>query len=119
MRGLSKKRSGISDAAYSKIRQLSGGNQQKVLISKWVARQPRIVILDEPTRGVDVGARHSIYTIIAELAEKGMAVIVVSSDLEEVLGLSHRVMVLSRGNQRGILEREEVNSVSIMELATV
>lgn len=112
-------RFGIKGRPETKIRQLSGGNQQKVLISKWVARQPRIVILDEPTRGVDVGARHSIYTIIAELAEKGMAVIVVSSDLEEVLGLSHRVMVLSRGEQRGILEREEVNSVSIMELATV
>ena len=97
---------------------LSGGNQQKVVIAKWILRPPKVFILDEPTRGIDVGARAAIYEVIAELARSGMAVVVVSSDLEEVLGLSHRVMVLSRGRQRGILDRSEASSVAVMELAT-
>ena len=89
-----------------------------MVIAKWLSRPPKVFILDEPTRGIDVGARAAIYDVIAELARAGMAVVVVSSDLEEVLGLSHRVMVLSRGRQRGILDRAEANSVSVMELAT-
>ncbi|KAA6177996.1 sugar ABC transporter ATP-binding protein, partial [Pseudomonas marginalis] len=72
----------------------------------------------EPTRGIDVGARAAIYEVIADLAAKGMAVIVVSSDLDEVLGLSHRVMVMSRGRQMGILARGEATPVSVMEMAT-
>jgi ribose transport system ATP-binding protein len=96
---------------------LSGGNQQKVVIAKWVARNPKIIILDEPTRGIDVGARAAIYEVIAELAREGMAVIVVSSDLDEVLGLSHRVMVLARGETRGILPHEEATGPRVMELA--
>ncbi len=98
---------------------LSGGNQQKAVIAKWLARTPRVVILDEPTRGIDVGARAAIYEIIAGLAASGTAVIVVSSDLEEVLGLSHRVMVLSRGEARGTLRRSEVDGLKVMELAVV
>ena len=86
------------------VSELSGGNQQKVVIAKSILREPKVVILDEPTRGIDVGARAAIYDIIADLARRGMAVIIVSSDLDEVLGLSHRVMVLSRGRNRGILE---------------
>ncbi|WGF89739.1 sugar ABC transporter ATP-binding protein [Marinivivus vitaminiproducens] len=97
---------------------LSGGNQQKVVIAKWLARSPRLFIMDEPTRGVDVGARAQIYEAIVELARSGMAVVVVSSDLDEVIGLSHRVMVLSRGRNRGILERDEADHVAIMERAT-
>jgi len=97
---------------------LSGGNQQKVVIAKWISRPPRVFILDEPTRGIDVGARAAIYEVIADLARSGMAVVVVSSDLEEVLGLSHRVIVLSRGRQRGTLDRSEASSVAVMELAT-
>ena len=97
---------------------LSGGNQQKVIIAKWISRNPRVFILDEPTRGIDVGARAAIYEVIAGLARAGMAVVIVSSDLEEVLGLSHRVLVLSRGRQRGVLTAEEANHVSVMELAT-
>lgn len=96
---------------------LSGGNQQKVVIAKWIARNPRVIILDEPTRGVDVGARAQIYEVIAGLAREGMAVIVVSSDLEEVLGLSHRVIVLSRGEIRGELSRAEASGDRVMELA--
>ena len=98
--------------------ELSGGNQQKVVIAKSILREPKVVILDEPTRGIDVGARAAIYDIIADLARRGMAVIIVSSDLDEVLGLSHRVMVLSRGRNRGILGREQAGRVAVMELAT-
>ena len=100
------------------VSELSGGNQQKVVIAKSILREPKVVILDEPTRGIDVGARAAIYDIIADLARRGMAVIIVSSDLDEVLGLSHRVMVLSRGRNRGILGREEAGRVAVMELAT-
>jgi ribose transport system ATP-binding protein len=98
---------------------LSGGNQQKVVIAKWLERKPKVVILDEPTRGIDVGARAAIYDVIVDLARSGMAVIVVSSELEEVLGLSHRVLVLARGEQRGILDRSEATDVKVMHLATV
>lgn len=96
---------------------LSGGNQQKLVIAKWLACQPRVVILDEPTRGVDVGARAQIYEVIATLARQGMAVLLVSSDLDEVLGLSHRVAVLSRGEIRGVLSRQQASSESVMALA--
>jgi len=87
-------------------------------IAKSILRGPKVVILDEPTRGIDVGARAAIYQIVAELAREGMAVIVVSSDLDEVLGLAHRVMVLSRGRNRGVLDRDTAGRVSVMELAT-
>src|SRR3954449_2291108 len=100
------------------VRSLSGGNQQKVVIAKWLEREPKVIILDEPTRGIDMGARAAIYEVIAGLAREGMAVIVVSSELEEVLGLSHRVMVLSRGEQRGVLVGAEATDHAIMELAT-
>jgi ribose transport system ATP-binding protein len=89
-----------------------------VVIARWVARNPRVFILDEPTRGIDMGARAAIYAVIAGLAAEGMAVIVVSSDLEEVLGLAHRVMVLARGRQMGVLPRSEASNVRVMELAT-
>ena len=95
---------------------MSGGNQQKVVLAKWLARNPRVVLLDEPTRGIDVGARSSIYDLIVELAEQGVAVVVVSSDLEEVLGVSNRIMVMSEGRQTGILGRGEADDVSVMEL---
>jgi ribose transport system ATP-binding protein len=108
----------IKGVAEQRIDQLSGGNQQKVVIAKSILREPKVVIMDEPTRGIDVGARSAIYDVIADLARKGMAVIVVSSDLDEVLGLSHRILVLSRGRQRGILEADVANRYSVMELAT-
>ncbi|WP_394848695.1 sugar ABC transporter ATP-binding protein [Pendulispora brunnea] len=98
---------------------LSGGNQQKVVMAKWLARRPRVVLLDEPTRGIDIGARAAIYDVMAELTRAGVAVIVVSSELDEVLGLSHRVLVLSRGRQVGLLDRAEASSVTVMGLATV
>ncbi|MCJ1697477.1 sugar ABC transporter ATP-binding protein [Rathayibacter caricis] len=98
---------------------MSGGNQQKVVIGKWLERSPKVVILDEPTRGIDVGARASIYEIIRDLAEGGTAVIVVSSDLDEVLGLAHRVMVLARGRNQGILDGDSASAAAVMSLATV
>jgi ribose transport system ATP-binding protein len=112
------RRLGVKGRAQQKIRFLSGGNQQKVVIARWISRTPKVFILDEPTRGIDVGARAAIYETIAELARGGMAVVIVSSDLEEVLGLSHRVLVLARGLQQGILQAEEASNVAIMELAT-
>jgi ribose transport system ATP-binding protein len=111
-------RMGVKGRPGQAVAQLSGGNQQKILIAKWISRNPKVFILDEPTRGIDVGARAAIYDVISGLARSGMAVVVVSSDLDEVLGLSHRVMVLSRGRQRGILAGREANHVAVMELAT-
>lgn len=96
---------------------MSGGNQQKVLLAKWLVKQPRVFIVDEPTRGVDVGAKMAIYEILRNLALSGIGVIVVSSELEEVLGLSHRILVMSEGRQRGILSREEASPETVMSLA--
>ncbi|SON54400.1 Ribose import ATP-binding protein RbsA [Hartmannibacter diazotrophicus] len=112
------RRFGIKGRAGQGAGELSGGNQQKVVIAKCISRGPKVVILDEPTRGIDVGARAAIYDVITDLANRGMAVIVVSSDLDEVLGLSHRIMVLSRGRNRGILPHDQAGRVEVMELAT-
>ncbi|MFG2005344.1 sugar ABC transporter ATP-binding protein [Spirillospora sp. NPDC048911] len=109
---------GIKGRPSQPVSTLSGGNQQKVVIAKWLARRPKVVILDEPTRGIDVGARAAIYEVIAELARSGMAVVVVSSDLDEVLGLSHRVLVLSRGRPRGVLAGADATDTAVMRLAT-
>lgn len=97
---------------------LSGGNQQKVVFAKWIYTDPKVLILDEPTRGVDIGAKKEIYSIINDLAEKGVAIIMVSSELPEVLGMSDRIMVVREGLVRGILQKEEANQENIMILAT-
>lgn len=97
---------------------LSGGNQQKVVFAKWIYTDPKVLILDEPTRGVDIGAKKEIYNIINELAEKGVAIIMVSSELPEVLGMSDRVMIVREGLIRGVLSKEEANQENIMILAT-
>ncbi|MGC3938999.1 sugar ABC transporter ATP-binding protein [Roseobacter sp. EG26] len=109
---------GIKGIGRQNVSEMSGGNQQKVVLAKWLARNPRVVLLDEPTRGIDVGARSSIYEIIHGLAAQGVAVVVVSSDLEEVLGVSNRILVMAAGRQSGILDHAEANDVSVMELAT-
>ena len=111
-------RFGVKGVGYQNANEMSGGNQQKVVLAKWLSRNPRVVLLDEPTRGIDVGARSSIYELIVELAGRGIAVVVVSSELEEVMGVSRRIMVMSEGYQTGILDREEANDVRVMELAT-
>lgn len=110
---------GVKGRGSQNAGELSGGNQQKVVLAKWLARKPQVVVLDEPTRGIDVGARSSIYELIMDLARQGVTVIVVSSDLEEVLGVSNRIMVMAQGKQAGILDREDANDVSVMELATI
>ena len=97
---------------------LSGGNQQKVVIGKWLATRPRVFLLDEPTRGVDIGAKQEIYRLMEELAAKGVAVLFVSSDLEEILGMSDRVLVLHDGRLRGELLRSELSEEAVMRLAT-
>lgn len=107
----------IRGRADAPVVYMSGGNQQKVLLGKWLVHTPRVLILDEPTRGVDVGAKASIYQIIRDLAAEGVALIVVSSELEEVLGLSHRVLVMSGGRQRGVLSRSEATPEAVMRLA--
>jgi inositol transport system ATP-binding protein len=97
---------------------LSGGNQQKVLIGRWLLTRPRILILDEPTRGIDVGAKAEIHRLIAELAAGGAAVLMISSELPEVLGMSDRIMVMHEGRVTGVLDRAEADPVRIMSLAS-
>lgn len=103
-----------TDSAVS----LSGGNQQKVVLAKWITIEPKVLILDEPTRGVDVGAKREIYNLINELAAKGVAIIVVSSDLPEVLGISDRIVVVHEGTIAGELTCEAADQEKIMTLAT-
>lgn len=99
------------------VRMLSGGNQQKVVIGKCLASEPKVLLLDEPTRGVDVGAKAEIYKMINELASGGMAIIVVSSEMTELLGISDRILVMHEGHLSGELSMEEASEEAIMKLA--
>jgi ribose transport system ATP-binding protein/rhamnose transport system ATP-binding protein len=101
------------------VRYLSGGNQQKVLLAKWLAREPHILVVDEPTRGVDVGSKADIYRILRDLAASGMALLVVSSDLPEVLALAHRIVVMSEGQVVGELDAATATEIAILELAAL
>lgn len=100
------------------VETLSGGNQQKVVISKWLLSNPSVLIMDDPTRGIDVGAKYEIYKLMNDLAEKGVAIIMISSELEEVLGMSDRIMVMCRGRSAGVLPVQDANVERIMSLAT-
>ena len=100
------------------VESLSGGNQQKVVISKWLMSEPRILILDDPTRGIDVGAKYEIYKLMNQLAETRLRIIMISSELEEVLGMSDRVMVMWEGRSNGTLEIAEATQEKIMARAT-
>ncbi len=100
------------------VRYLSGGNQQKVVLGKWLAMKPGILLLDEPTRGIDIGAKREIYALVEQLAEQGVAVLFVSSEMEEILGMSDRVMVMHEGRLSGVLNRAELSEEAIMQLAT-
>jgi ribose transport system ATP-binding protein len=102
-----------------KVRNLSGGNQQKVVIAKWLCRNCDIFIFDEPTVGVDVGAKAEIYKLFEKILADGNSIILISSYLPEVMGLSDRMVVLREGNNTGILQREEYNDEKILKLATV
>ena len=97
---------------------LSGGNQQKVVIAKWLMSTPKILILDDPTRGIDVGTKYEIYKLINKLTENGIAIIMISSELEEVLGMSDRIMIMCEGECTGILDRKDAKEERIMALAT-
>lgn len=99
------------------IRALSGGNQQKVIIGRWLLTSPDILILDEPTRGIDVGAKYEIYQLIIDLANQGKSVIMISSEMPELLGITNRIMVMSNGEISGILETEKTDQTEIFNLA--
>jgi ribose transport system ATP-binding protein len=96
---------------------LSGGNQQKVVLAKWLSLNPKLLIFDEPTRGIDVGAKSEIYQLMRDLAEKGVAIMMISSDMEDILGESDRIAVMHEGRITGILSREEASEEAIMKLA--
>ncbi|MEJ6731942.1 MAG: sugar ABC transporter ATP-binding protein [Opitutaceae bacterium] len=96
---------------------LSGGNQQKVVLAKWMTLNPKVMIFDEPTRGIDMGARHEIYQTMVKLAKTGCAILMISSDMEELLGMSHRIGVMCEGHLTGILEPDQFSEESIMKLA--
>jgi inositol transport system ATP-binding protein len=97
---------------------LSGGNQQKVVLAKWLTGNVKIMILDEPTRGIDVGTKAEIHRLMGNFAREGMAIIMVSSELEEIIGMSDRVVVMQEGRINGVLHRSEATQKNIMRLAT-
>ena len=102
----------------TQIQSLSGGNQQKVIISRWLANDPDVLILDEPTRGIDVGAKYEIYTIMAELAAQGKSIIMISSEMAELIGMSDRIVVMCNGRVTGEVAKEDATQENIMSLAT-
>ncbi|HSE22818.1 MAG TPA: ATP-binding cassette domain-containing protein, partial [Pyrinomonadaceae bacterium] len=104
-------------ALFSAVTTLSGGNQQKVALSRWLETHPALLILDEPTQGIDVGAKAEIHTLMGELAEQGTAIIMISSDLPEILGMSDRIVVMRNGAIAGSFGRAEANQQNIMALA--
>ena len=99
------------------VRTLSGGNQQKVVIAKWLLRAPTIFILDEPTRGIDVGAKYEVYKIINQMVAGGAAILFISSEIEELIGMADRIMVMGRGEVRGFFERTNFDREAIMKAA--
>ena len=105
-------------SSKTQIQSLSGGNQQKVLIGRWLANNPDVLILDEPTRGIDVGAKYEIYCIIADLAKQGKSIIMISSEMSELIGMSDRVMVMCDGRITGFIDGKDATQENIMELAT-
>jgi ABC-type sugar transport system ATPase subunit len=115
---LQQRQLGIKASSYRQDTwQLSGGNQQKIVLGKWLRTGPKVLLLDEPTRGVDVGAKAEIYRIITDLAAEGLTVLMASSDLPEVLGLAHRVLVFRGGAPVGELIGDEIHEETIMSLA--
>jgi ABC-type sugar transport system ATPase subunit len=97
---------------------LSGGNQQKVVVAKWLAAQPKVLIMDEPTRGIDVGAKVEVHTLMSRLAEAGMGIIMISSELPEILGMSDRILIMCEGRVMAILNRAEASQEKIMAYAS-
>jgi rhamnose transport system ATP-binding protein len=104
-------------SAQTATGELSGGNQQKVALARWLAIEPKILILDEPTQGVDVGSKSEIHSLMVDLAEQGLAIIMISSELPEILGMSDRIVVIHAGRVSGILSRQEATQQKILSLA--
>ena len=102
----------------TQIQTLSGGNQQKVLLGRWLLTEPDILIMDEPTRGIDVGAKYEIYELMEKLAHEGKCVIMISSEMPELMGMSDRIMVMCEGHNSGIVEGPDINDEKIMLLAS-
>ena len=100
------------------IRNLSGGNQQKVVVAKWLATNADIIILDEPTRGIDIGAKYEIYLIMNRLVKEGKSIIMISSEMPELIGMSDRIIVMHQGSVSGELTKEEVSQERILEMAS-
>ncbi len=113
----------ISDLGISlrneeqEVKELSGGNQQKVVIAKWLAMEPNILIMDEPTRGIDIGAKSEIYALMRKMTEQGMSIIMISSEMAEVMQVSDRILVMHEGSISGELTAEEVTRNNIMQAA--
>jgi len=101
----------------SLVRFLSGGNQQKVVLAKWLLAKPSAFVLDEPTRGIDVAARAEVYQLVGEMAARGCAVLLISSELEELIGLCHRILVMRRGEITAEFQRDEFNREKILTAA--
>ena len=101
----------------TKIASLSGGNQQKVILGRWLLTEPQILLLDEPTRGIDVGAKYEIYQLMEELAAQGKSILVASGELPELLGICHRIYVMSDGEITGVVEADKTSQEEIMALA--
>ena len=101
----------------TRVLNLSGGNQQKVVLGKWLAMTPKVMILDEPTRGIDVGAKAEIYRLMRELADGGAVILMISSDMEEILNVSDRIAVMHEGEISGVLERADCSEENVMNLA--
>jgi methyl-galactoside transport system ATP-binding protein len=99
------------------ITALSGGNQQKVIIGKWMEREPNVFLLDEPTRGIDVGAKYEIYQLIIQMAKEGKTIIVVSSEMPEILGITNRIAVMSNHRLAGIVNTKETNQEELLRLS--
>lgn len=99
------------------ISSLSGGNQQKVIFGKWLEREPNVFMMDEPTRGIDVGAKYEIYELIIRMAKEGKTIIVVSSEMPEILGITNRIGVMSNGYLSGIVETKETNQEELLRLS--
>jgi ABC-type sugar transport system ATPase subunit len=97
---------------------LSGGNQQKVVLAKWLASQPKILILDEPTRGIDVGSKAEVHALISKLAQAGIGIILISSELPEILGMSDRIVVMHEGGVAAVLDRSQATQERIMAYAS-
>lgn len=100
------------------VEALSGGNQQKVVLAKWIVRDPKVLLLDEPTRGIDVGAKFEIYKLMMDLAKRGKGIVMISSELPELIGMCDRIYVMCHGRIAGELKREDFSAEDIMALAT-